>query len=283
MGLVLVVSTSRAGDWHFAAGICTDCHTIHNSQAGAPMRFDGSTQPAVKLLRAAGAEELCLYCHDGGFPSAPDVIDPVVYVPDAAAGYLLVPGVANPNGHDISVEPGAVPPGGSVSMVLTCTSCHDPHGTPGYRNLLLDPPGPDNPGDVIVQVDQQVTADGSNPALVYIPSNLTDKSGFSAWCNDCHGDFHGRTASEEGVAYPWLRHPQEEPMVGSQGAAGAHWLGPITNRVRAESPTDAVIPSADDQVFCLSCHKAHGSGRPSALISADGSSILSTCEQCHDM
>jgi predicted CXXCH cytochrome family protein len=43
-----------------------------------------------------------------------------------------------------------------------------------------------------------------------------------------------------------------------------------------------VIPSSDDQVNCISCHKAHGSANTKALIYADAATLDSTCQECHD-
>ena len=52
--------------------------------------------------------------------------------------------------------------------------------------------------------------------------------------------------------------------------------------MRVETPSDDQIPSRDDRVFCLSCHKAHGSPHESALIYADSPDMLATCQQCHN-
>lgn len=43
-----------------AAAPCNDCHTIHNSQDGQPMRFDSNSQPLPLLLRGG-----CIECHTG--------------------------------------------------------------------------------------------------------------------------------------------------------------------------------------------------------------------------
>ncbi len=279
------VSTVRTGDWHQGATLrCSDCHTIHNSEGGQPMRYDGLPTPARMLLRAENATQLCLTCHDGSRPDAPDVVAPVSYLPDPAGGWFPADPVGrnNPNGHDLASPSQQPSPGGPDALVLTCVSCHLPHGGANYRNLLEEPPGTGNDGPVMVTVSQEQIANGSNPQQVYKPGNLKYKSGFSAWCNDCHTNFHGRTAGEEGTAEPWLRHPQAQQISGSYGADYAHWSGNLSGRVPAETPTDNDIPSADDRVFCLSCHKAHGSANRAGLIHADGSTRLSTCQQCHN-
>ena len=49
-------------------GRCDDCHTMHNSQGAAPMRWDEDTKPLSALLRGT-----CLGCHttDKGDPYGP--------------------------------------------------------------------------------------------------------------------------------------------------------------------------------------------------------------------
>ena len=283
--LAAVFFPAFAGDWHDDQTlVCSDCHTMHNSASGLPMRYDGVAAPAERLLRAADPTVLCLACHDGSDPDAPDVIAPVGYLGDPAGGWFMENplGQNNPNGHDllpVGLQPA---PGSADSFSLSCVSCHSPHGNGSYRNLLVDPGGSGNTGPVTPLVSQMVTADGSNPDLVYDPANLRYKSGISAWCNDCHGDFHGRVAGEEGTGRPWLRHPQSEPLFGSPGADYGFWSGPVAGRVPVETPTDDTVPSVDDSVFCLSCHKAHGSAHPDGLIFADGATRLSTCQQCHN-
>ena len=282
-------ATLRAGaapdeSWHRGDSlICSDCHTIHNSQGGAPMRYDGSPAAAPRLLRMADEVQLCLYCHDGSNPLAPDVLHPVTYVTDPAGGGFELPSTPNPNGHDLASLTPLPSPGSSESFVLRCSSCHDLHGSHNYRNLLVDPPGSADDGQVDVIVDQLVLPNGSNPSQVYVQSNLLDREGMGEFCNSCHDNFHGKTLSEEGgTQRPWLRHPQEVTIFGSDHADYGHWSSSLSNRVRVETPLDDLIPSADDRVNCLSCHKAHGSDRPDSLIFADGLRRRSTCQQCHN-
>jgi predicted CXXCH cytochrome family protein len=285
MAALVLGGVAVAGDWHQTDTlVCSDCHTIHNSSGGAPMRYDGLATPAPKLLRAADPVALCLTCHDGSDLNAPDVVAPVTYLTNPAGGWFAENplGAVNANGHDLSPLSPTPAPGSNDALTLTCASCHDIHGNTNYRNLTDEPPGSGNGGPVSVTVNQQVLPNGTNPGAVYAPGNLRYKAGMSAWCNDCHTDFHGRTAGEEGTVEPWLRHPQAQALSGSYGADYTHWSGSITNRVPVQTPTDDTIPSADDEVFCLSCHKAHGSMQEASLIYADGTTRLSTCQQCHN-
>jgi predicted CXXCH cytochrome family protein len=287
MLLIVVVAIfpdiARGGDWHVGGSlVCSDCHTLHDSSDGQPMRYDKQATPSVSLLRNANPLSLCISCHDGSNQKAPDVIAPVTYVSDPPGGFFAnTGGIASGNAHNLGMASSEIPPGGDNSVIMTCTTCHDPHGNSNYRNLLHKPGGAGNVPDMTVAVNQTVKANGSNPSTVYTPSNLVYKSGMSQWCGACHAVFFGKSADKEGIASPWLRHPSDRTISTDKHADYQHWSGSVTNRVPVQSPGDDTIPSGDDQVFCLSCHKAHGSSKPFGLIYADGATLPSTCQQCH--
>lgn len=266
---ILIAMPLVAGEWHYGASmVCSDCHTQHNSAEGAPMRLDNVVSPAPMLLRRGTAQELCLSCHSGASSNAPDVIAPVTYVSESAAGAFPNSG-ANASGmaHNLLSSTPEIPPGGTVPMILQCTTCHDPHGNGNYRNLRPDPTRTGVPG-VTVVAHQGVTANGSNPAQVYVRDNIVYKSGVSAWCGTCHGTT--------------LHHADDAVIWGAAAADYSQWASTPLPRVPVHSPSDNTIPSADDRVICLSCHKAHGSDHASALIYADGATLNSTCSECHN-
>jgi predicted CXXCH cytochrome family protein len=287
------VSIVNGGDWHQLShppsvpsqSVCPDCHTMHYSDKGKipepPTEIGG---PFRHLLLTSTTNALCLTCHDGTDTDAPDVVYPVTYTSDTAGGYFANSGgIASDNAHNLGMPSGEIPPGSSDSLILTCASCHNPHGNSNYRNLLFNPAGSGNSSNVDVIVYQTNTADGPggrSPADVYVPANIIYQRGMSDWCNDCHPNFHG--TSETGAPEPWFRHPQDLTISGRNHADYTHWSGIISNRVEVESPYDTIVPSTDDEVFCLSCHKAHGSAYKSSLIYADETRMLSTCQQCHN-
>lgn len=277
--------STKAGTWHQSNQlICSDCHTMHYSEGGMIPERAKPGGPFSKLLLANTVNALCLSCHDGTDTDAPDVVAPVTYISDPAGGYFANSGgIASNKAHNLGMVSGEVPPGGTDSMILNCSSCHDPHGSSNYRNLLPNPKGKVSSANISVVASQIKTADGpggNSPSEVFAPSNITYRSGMSEWCKDCHTDYHG--ATETGSPEPWFRHPQDLMINGKTHADYSHWSGTISNRIKVQSPNDTNVPSTDDQVFCLSCHKAHGSSKKNSLIYANGNSMLSTCQQCHN-
>lgn len=268
---LLIALPLRAGEWHYGSHlVCTDCHSQHNSSNGQPMRTDNNPTPAAHLLLRGTAQELCLSCHDGANPSAPDVVEPVSYVSESAAGaFPNSGGVATDRAHHLLNPTPEIPYGGTQPMTLTCVSCHDPHGNDNYRNLRPDAGSP-LPAVNLLSF-QTVVANGTNAALVYVPSNIIYKSGVSSWCAKCHGE-----------PDPQSDHPVDRTMWGALQASYTKWASTTSPRVPVTSPTDNVIPSHDDQVNCLSCHKAHGSPNYKTLIYANGADLDSTCVECHN-
>lgn len=295
------VTRSSAGLHHRSVGlVCSDCHVMHYNQSGAG--------PYAKLLKA-NSTELCLSCHDGAMGSgdvAPDVLQEAgPGQPDlrSAGAFQGLPGEPTERGHDLLVE--AVPAGGATSLTLNCLSCHDAHGNANYRNLVSAPGGVSG-----LAVTAVVETETSPTATQYSVGNVAYRDrehGLSAWCGGCHGDFHGGSGAgnmggsttgdtnQEAVS-PWLRHPARGVTL-AQGRFNQHidpnrWFDPLSSRVPVISAS-AVVPGgttgSDNEVFCGTCHKAHGSPHKYALIwdnpetvaSEDGAALMETCQQCH--
>jgi predicted CXXCH cytochrome family protein len=265
---LLVPRAGVGGDWHQGGRlVCSDCHTSHNSADGQPMRYDRSPGVAEYLLRGADAVSLCFACHDGSNPRAPDVLAPVGYVAEPAAGIFPTRDESGTGrGHRLLRSSPQQVPLGSRQMILSCGSCHDTHGNGNYRNLRPRPGG--GTADLLVVVDQAKQADGANPADVYALTNLAYRSGVNAWCVDCHD----RAPTDHG------EHPISAAISGATLASYAQWLAVAADvRVPVENPTDPVVPSTDDRLACVSCHYGHGSAT-SELRTPAGTDL---CAQCH--
>lgn len=271
---VAAPASAPAGDWHQGATlVCTDCHSMHNSQAGLPMRYDiPGGPPGDKLLRAEDFNQLCLACHSGGAAgTGPNVRVPTDFDPPGG-GFPASLSDPDEIAHSLGGEP-VTPPDGTTPVIMACVTCHDPHGNASYRNLRPNPSGDPSRTPAVPVVQQVVTANGINAAAVYVRSNVRYVSGMSQWCLTCH-DQIDPTGLSDGS------HPVDRAIWGSPHTSWAAWTEPITHRVPVQNATGQPAPHTSDQVFCLSCHKAHGSPHRTMLLKPDGD-VVPICSQCH--
>lgn len=296
---------------------CLDCHVAHAALApdltaeGGAVGADGRPRPS-RTLRAAGPLALCLGCHDGT-PGVPDVVgEDVNGLRSRSAGFFDVPGRANPNGHDLAVgRDGAAPvargPAAALAArAVTCVDCHDPHGN-GMARLLVPHGVADPPPALGLFVD---------PAAAGLERYESDRVAFGATrsgdlveasrpCLGCHAGFGGRGAdprvtgrSRHRVHPSWDASRGVTATLASGGPHGStrpeHWEGGTgagfesTPRLRVVVPDAAAYRAAtrtadaSSGVFCLTCHRAHGSDQPFGLawdpFAGPGAS---GCEQCH--
>lgn len=320
-GILLIVlilfREGLAGDFHLYGSLtCSDCHVMHYSEAHTlagpvpPTVPLASGGPFPRLLRQR-ASDLCLACHDGR-TDAPDVLGPNAGVYVRAAGALNRAGdsgeYAEGNGHSLGST--NAPPGGAwtgnQAEGLQCKHCHVIHGNQYYRNLT---PSPGTATGKLVTYLTGATYSGTAAvqqiantpmSTHYAVSNIryrqtqvgTTDFGLSEWCGGCHGDYHGAGGSGS----PSLVHPTRDVTMAQAVANNTvdpnHWFSALASRVPVVSPS-GIVPgtsgTSDNQVFCGSCHKAHGSNHRAGLIyddeataaPEDGTSLMQTCQQCH--
>lgn len=315
--LCLAASDLYAGLYHSGASmVCSDCHTIHASEQH---EYDGTTNvrswiPSPYLLKASGSNVLCESCHNGSDSNAPDDFSPVLtsYSPDEFSGggfFDEAVGVDNPKGHNLSVAAATVPLSSLTDVTLTCASCHNPHGTGNYRNLKSSPSGRTSV-DIIINDPSQSTddvfvsvkPDGTNPGAAYRRSNTGYKAKMAAWCRECHD-----TATNGSGTSPahFLRHPSDvavnanlyhtDPTNWTAGTGegfgtttGDSTAGVPRTRFQVATATNYSLSTTaanDNQVFCPSCHLAHGSNYKAGLLwpfKEGGADMMSPCQQCHN-
>ncbi len=207
---------------------CSQCHSMHGTQGGSSMLYDGSTEPYPRLLRHSSVLNLCLYCHDGNNagldPPPPDIWGTTMATgqtnPSAGnlcAGYDVTPPCTDTTiNHSLGIDlTSTMPPGfvGDWSAVTTaysttfnCLFCHDQHGNTNYRNLRTNPGGSTGVtvsyamGATINDATKHVNnlVDPGRGVLKYetdkvkyrsIPS-VTATDGIQAFCKGCHTNFH---------------------------------------------------------------------------------------------
>ncbi|RJQ52032.1 MAG: hypothetical protein C4526_08895 [Nitrospiraceae bacterium] len=293
---------------------CSDCHTQHYSEGGGTPPGVEAGGPFAELLIRATTNKLCLFCHDGSDPKAPDVLGPVTMYDGSGdehsgAGFFSNSGgVSAEQGHDLGVTSVSVPFSSMTNMTLTCASCHDPHGTINYRNVLSSPAGG---AGLTVEMAKDVFRDappGDPPSATasvsaYKESNEGYKANTSLWCTECHDGLKPSVNNPVNRVHHLIDVPVNG---GGYPTDPAHWAagtgpgfgaatGDLTEgvprlRFQASTATDYIsskVVASGNEVICTSCHLAHG-GRykkglvwpylePDSPIDAN-----SGCNQCHN-
>lgn len=309
--LLLGTAGLTAGEYHYGDLLrCQDCHLQHATEEGLPLPGG----PFSTLLLKSTVNELCLSCHDGGDPSAPDVLDPVAMYDselsgESAAGHLLLQGLDNPGGHTLGL-PVPVPLQVEGEMLtLSCVSCHAPHGNRNYRNLVHDPGGRgdslvvEDPGQVFTEFKPDVPPTTAATIAAYSRDNVAYGSGLETWCAGCHSELDANSAAIDpahfnahpsGVSleeYPSDLHTDPDHWVLGSGegfAPAADNSGIDRVPFAVPGATDIVsarLVARDNHVVCGSCHKSHGSDKQAALLwpyREGGPTFLAGCQQCHN-
>jgi hypothetical protein len=301
--------------------VCEDCHVLHVSKSkppssGMPRRAEalsyGSTTNPF-LLKASDPLDLCLSCHDGRM-GVPDVMGADANgLVERSAGHFDRTGTFNPRGHDLGLglRQGSslcarCHSGGGGGRQVTCIDCHNPHGNGVARNLqwASDPEStPDLGLFVSAGASGMQRYEARNVSYGTLDSDALRE--VSNMCLDCHHIFSGSTAIDPNGDGIHSRHPSYDSERGSPnviamgavdgGSDPAHWEAGIGSgfsvpRVRfvvsgaADFSAAGAVDARRNGVFCLSCHKAHGSGEAFAMTwpLSDGYRAPG-CDQCHAM
>jgi hypothetical protein len=291
---------------------CGNCHVMHASDDG--QGYNGPAQSPTGypyLLRASNPTELCLTCHDG-HADIPDVVTADTNgLTERAGGFFAAPGAPNANGHKLGP--------GTTDLCLrchfrgptdpepevTCTDCHAAHGNGRARNLqwAYYPPGTP-PLGLFVDPSASGMAKYEQSNVAYGTDGTDSLREVTNICIDCHHVFSGSWNTDpDGDGIP-NKHPVTETEWGEtirvrDGDArhttdSGHWVdgtgaGFGVPRVRflvdpATTYSEATVVSADNTIFCLTCHKAHGSDNPDGLAWPQQDALVGPngCDQCHN-
>jgi hypothetical protein len=291
LGGSLAVASSALAFHDAGVAHCNGCHTMHNSEDGVLVDPDNPTGNAWLLVESTPSD-VCLNCHATGLgavlgadPTAPPtergggnftfLLEDNINDGHAGATSPILGRAAGHNinapGHGVATD-GVVTtaPGGTYPAAsLGCTSCHDPHGNADFRLLYgIGPvtaggytftnPAPDAEGLALF-------GGGESNA-----SHTAYKGGMSAWCGNCHGDFHNNSTDlihKSGTTMGGTYASVYDLYNGTGAAAGAHataYLAAVPFEDAGNTTTSTVGPTASSQVACISCHRAHASSAPNA-------------------
>jgi hypothetical protein len=270
---------------------CSGCHTMHNSQNGVPVDT-GHVNGNAYLLIKSTPSDVCLSCHGDGhgneFPSATYTV--TTPPPQTAAGsfiFLLEDNIydgrtgtqpGGRGGHNLNAPSRGVSsdatltsaPGGTFpSSAMGCSSCHDPHGNTNFR-MLYGAGGVVQDG-IATFANAAPDAEGlSYDATETNTSHTAYHGGMSAWCGNCHGNFHNEAGGR-------LEHPSGENLGGTisgnygryngtahynSGTPATSYLAAVPFEDPANTTSSTAGPSASSQVSCITCHRAHASSAP---------------------
>jgi hypothetical protein len=294
-----------AGQYHEGSNLlCPQCHTMHYS--GGWLETGG---PFDKLLRSPSPLDICLSCHKNDTrTSAPDVIGADIHGTDRAAGFFPDDyDTDNPNGHNLSANPPYICQrchwASPEDQKVTCIDCHAPHGNAGYRNLQWssDPGGePEIRAFIKSGVSGFAKYERSNIGYV-APSTGAGASyrEVTNICLDCHHVFSGNQytgGQGERVKHPVVDTERDvflkindtgnntDPTHWVSGQGEGFSIGRLPFIVFDATDYDTATTVAEDNgVFCLSCHKAHGSQYDSSLRWDYTSGSSEGCQQCHNI
>jgi hypothetical protein len=197
---------------------------------------------------------------------------------------------------------------------MTCGDCHAVHGSPNWRNLRTDVGGTTGKtvsyaesGTADVQQHADLETDTSPRHYETKNAAFAANNGIVDWCVACHtnittgskhpqnaavssGDSDGTTDSADWTTGTGIGFGNTVDDAATGGDVGI----PRVRFAQAGSSYVACsTPGPDNQAFCLTCHKGHGSKYSAALIWPMGSFKDSLgnrytpvdrsagCRQCH--
>ena len=290
---LLLAATSAFAFHDGGVAECAGCHTMHNSQDGALVTDAGGH---AYLLKAANSTDTCLNCHANygqfrsgtGYGPGGDFYWVTKTFSWTAHG-STVESTGDSHGHNvISPTHGiaadqtllAAPGGTFDSDWLTCTSCHDPHGNQSFRLLYGTALGPIyvggrynfTAGAPVALGNSRTTYVGANNGNETDAKHTIYKSGMGDWCANCHTNFHSDNTTNfvhpidealDGLADNYNAYVSSDDLTGGSQATAYWGLVPFeavnVDFATADPKNYTMGPAANDQVTCITCHRAHAS------------------------
>lgn len=305
MAVVLVHQYAGAA----ATGVCSNCHTMHDSQGGSPVATGGPN--AYLLLND------CFGCHSNGGVGGAPAIDGTGG--GATAGGDVDLGTAAQRHDMLAADVYAMDPPGfdstngpwPATTKVTCegvAGCHGSHvaGSEGvagmhhaatipYRMLVSVTSNIGAGTDIVGKgsADYELGGAIATNHNVY-RADGTGGTGISEFCKNCHGNFHETSKAGGASSSAFERHPTDVLIPNAWSAVIDYNTNPFafTSTDWAAVTATAAYPSEaaltdDYRVACVSCHRAHGNGTndlvrydPGTMDAGSGTN-QGGCENCH--
>jgi len=246
--------------------------------------------------------------------------DDVNGLTERSAGFFASINAPNTNGHDLQADRvghsdlcSTCHSGGSFGTAkIGCIDCHDPHGKDvddsnySYRNLRSEKDPDDVPlfrAFVKPDATELEIYEQKNIGYTAPDTKTSDWREVTNICFGCHHTFsaYGYTRDSNGAC---IRHPSTDSERGIWEAINRHGQ-PLTDPIHWANGTGIgfamgrvpfIVSKATDyvgattiatnnsritnEVFCLTCHKAHGSRHKNSLRWPENSNPA--CQQCHN-
>ncbi len=274
--------------------MCAACHSTHT---GVTRHLIGGDLGGITFSDTTNQPyQICVFCHNPAGQSKYDAVDGVINDGNGNKWASSGGGVDNILSLEgpTSYAPATVPvtskhnasgmtavtiPGGNTSdagkILLTCPSCHNPHGTTNGRqlNTSISVLAPDGVTTRVVDTSG-VVATITNP-LGKEKVTLSDQ--INTFCGACHTDYLNTTggSTPSGTYNSTLyRHRVGMPPGGT--------ANPTFNSTYFALPL-----STQGNVTCLTCHYAHGTAASVSTSTYSGGSTLlrmderGVCQNCH--
>ena len=314
--IVLLLMLLAGGVGAEVGGVCSNCHTMHNSQGGVPMNYDNSATPNQRLLRGD-----CIGCHAQNTSSNIVNSIPQVYHSasvDLAGGnfkYVVDSGDAyghnvqgivsadatlgnSPPGYNASYDPSAV--GFNTASRLVCAGSNGCHGNRDSTDEWAAVSGGHHGDDSILKYGAGFTLTGQGATVATSYRFLYKIKGAedSDWQNTKsatdHNEYLAETFATRGTTDSWANMKGTISELCSEchstfHLGGSSGIGSASPWLR--HPTDVVIPNSGEFASVSTTYSDETPvGRPAAsltdgLTGAIGTVTAGTdrviCLSCH--